>query len=469
MNRQFRTISALLRHTWAIEPTYADQYMPQIDAWFKGALDLKSILASEQSDDTKPEEESGPPPHAFCLRVGSDSGTTGIATRYSIDDPELPEGSILILDVRGPIMKESSCCTVGTEEYAQLIRQAYAHPAIIGCVALVDTPGGQLNGTPTLYDAVRDPAKPFVTVINEGMACSAGVWAFCGSDYIYATQKTDQVGSIGVFVRLRDNTKQLEQDGIKEIAVYSTLSPDKNKPYKDALEGKTKLLEEDLDYAATMFREAVTEGRGERLNLKAGDPFTGKVFYAAKAIELGLIDGFGNLDTAIAKVQELHAARQQEDSSGATVTVAPKSGSAAPTTSQSQNTDMLGYVKFKSLAAIQGLAAADVTEAHVKAINQELAEQGYSVAVVSQQEIDDAGTLQGQVNTLNSKVTTLENSVSTLTKERDDYQAKAEKYAKLPGAEASGDGKKEEQSTVGDQEIFMSETDLELKKLKGKA
>ena len=66
------------------------------------------------------------------------------------------------------------------------------------------------------------------------------------------------------------------------------------------------------------------------------------------------------------------------------------------------------------------------------------------MAVVSQQEIDDAGTLQGQVNTLNSKVTTLENSVSTLTKERDDYKTKAEKYARLPGAEASGDGKKEE-------------------------
>ncbi|OIN56792.1 S49 family peptidase [Arsenicibacter rosenii] len=468
MNRQFRTISALLRHTWAIEPTYAGQYMPQVDAYFNGQLDLRTILASEQSDDSDTEEESGPPPHAFCLRAGSDSGSAGTATRYSIDDPELPEGSILILDVRGPIMKESNCCTIGTEEYAQLIRKAYAHPAIIGGIALVDTPGGQLNGTPTLYDAVRDPAKPFVTVINEGMACSAGVWAFCGSDYIYATQKTDQVGSIGVFVRLRDNTKQLEQDGIKEIAVYSTLSPDKNKPYKDALKGDTKLLEEDLDYAATMFREAVTEGRGERLNLKAGDPFTGKVFYAAKAIELGLIDGFGNLDTAIAKVQELHAARQ-EGSSGATVTVAPQSGSAAPTTSQSQNTDMLGYVKFKSLAAIHGLAAADITEAHVKAINQEMAEQGYNVAVVSQKEIDDAGTLQGQVNALNAKVTTLEGQVTTLTTERDTHKANAEKYAKLPGAEASGDGKTEEQSTVGDQETFISETDRELQRLKGKA
>ena len=379
MNRQFRILSALLRHTWAIEPTYAEQIMPQVEDFLKGSIDIKNLLTDNEQ--TTPGAEGGPPRYAFCLAADTESGTAGGSARYSLDDPELPEGSILIVDIRGPIMKESDCCSIGTEEYAGLINQAYAHPSVIGVVCLIDSPGGQLSGTPTLYDVIRNPVKPTVSVVNDGMACSAALWITCGSDYVYATQKTDQIGSIGVFVRMRDYTGKLEKEGIKDLSVYSDLSPDKNKPYRDALAGKDELLRQELNEAARLFREAVIEGRGDRLNLKAGDPFTGKVYYASKAIELGLIDGFGNLETAIKKVQELHAARQQGDRRTAgpppPATGSPSAGSSqSTTTSQSQNTDMLGYVKFKSLAAIQGLAAADVTEAHVKAINQELAEQG---------------------------------------------------------------------------------------------
>lgn len=444
--------------------------MPQVEDFLRGSIDIKNLLTDNEPTTT--EAEGGPPHYAFCLSAEADSGTAGGSARYSLDDPELPEGSILIVDIRGPIMKESDCCSIGTEEYTQLINQAYAHPAIIGVVCLIDSPGGQLSGTPTLYDVIRNPAKPVVSVINEGMACSAALWLSCGSDHIYATQKTDQVGSVGVFVRMRDYKGKLEKEGIKDFAIYSDLSPDKNKPYRDALEGNEALLKKELNEAARLFKEAVIEGRGERLNLAAGDPFTGKVYYATEAIKLGLIDGFGNLETALKKVQELHAARQSADhqTTQSPATKPATTGSSEPTTTtQSQNTDMLGYVKFKSLAAIQGLAASDITEAQLTAINQELSEQGYPVAMVSQKDIQEASALEGQINTLKTKVTTLEGQVSVLTTERNDYKAKAEKFASLPGAEASGAGKNQESTTVSEQETFISETDLELQRLKGKA
>ncbi|GAB3958210.1 hypothetical protein GCM10028805_52100 [Spirosoma harenae] len=320
MNRQFRKISAFKRGVWLIEPTFAEAHLPLIQSFLAGEFNPK-LLQDDEDDSPDRLSRVGYAVTAAASDNGPSANQTATADRrYALDDPELPDDSIFVLDIRGAIFKESDCCSIGTEDYCKLLDQAYAHEKIIGIVCLVDSPGGQLSGTPSLYDALRNPVKPTVSIINEGMMASAAYWLACGSDDIYATQKSDQVGSIGVYVQFDDYTERKKQMGITTHSIYSDRSSEKNLPFREALAGNPALLRADLNQAADLFREAVEQGRGDRLKpVKKGgaDVFKGSLFYASQAIELGLIDGFGNLSTAVARVVELHNARKSSKQSAA--------------------------------------------------------------------------------------------------------------------------------------------------------
>ncbi|MBD2700133.1 S49 family peptidase [Spirosoma sp. BT702] len=494
MNRNFRTLSAFMRSMWLIEPTFAEAHIPFIQSYIAGDFNPKAF----QDDEDEENEESG---DDRLSRVGyavssSASASERSQTRYGLEDPELPDDSIFVLDIRGAIFKESTCCSIGTEEYCQLLNLAYAHEKIIGIVCLIDSPGGQLSGTPTLYDAIRNPQKPTVSVINEGLMASAAYWLACGSDDIYATQKSDQVGSIGVYVQFEDNRERKKQLGITTHTIYSDRSSEKNRPFREALDGNPALLREDLNQAADLFREAVEQGRGARIKpVKKGGPdvFQGGLFYASQAIELGLIDGFGNLDTAVNRVVELHQARQQEspttplnggfaitETPAAVETVAPAAPAPVaatepeqpaeeitqpvaaidadpqPTTTQTPTKSMaiFGYVQLAALAAIKGTAAEAVTEEQTNAINAELASGGFNVHVISQADFAEVQNLQAQLTTANGTIAEKDKEIARLGKQ--------------PGAFGSTVEKTEETITPTP-EAAISETDAELKRLKGNA
>ncbi|MDK9626081.1 S49 family peptidase [Propionibacterium freudenreichii] len=96
-------------------------------------------------------------------------------------------------------------------DVAKLIDSLTADSAA-GLVLLMDTPGGSINGSRAIADAVdryeqRTGKKSFAFV--EGMSASGGMYAMAGVNRIYADQGT-MVGSIGVimgpFARYRDVT-----------------------------------------------------------------------------------------------------------------------------------------------------------------------------------------------------------------------------------------------------------------------
>ncbi|QJD79528.1 S49 family peptidase [Spirosoma rhododendri] len=501
MISQFQILSALLRHKWAIEPIWAEQHQTLLDSYLAGKLDLKLLQqnAIDEAGGVDPissigyvlaSDEVDTPPGGPAVTA------TNPRNRYALDNPDLPENSVFVLDIRGPIMKETTCCTLGTEDYAKLIRRAYAHPKIIGIVNLVDSPGGQLFGTPTLYDAIRDPQKPVVSVVCEGLMASAAYWLACGSDEILATQQTDMIGSIGVFVSFRDNRKALALAGIEVHTVYSDRSAEKNKPFRDALEGDTAALTEDLNQAADLFRVAVETGRGAKLKpvTKGGaDVFKGGLFYASKAIELGLIDGFGDLDVAVARVAELakqprataveptpaeptgdgndlddeHDNDNDPEADASTPVTEPVLASQDSSVSPTNQTDttMFGD-KHKLITALAGVESSAITDDQLNAINANLDAQNIKgIRVISQGYLDE-------MTTSATALTTAQEQVSKLTQERDQLQSKVNEYGSQPGVLGTTSQKTEEpQVAAGDDEEVISETDAKLRSmasLKGK-
>ena len=163
-------------------------------------------------------------------------------------------------------------------------------------------------------------SKPVVTLVNHGMACSAGYGIAATSDLVFTTTESDEVGSIGTYMAIRDFSKMEEQRGIKTHTILATRSTKKLSAYQEALKADNtdpndphykNLRETRVD----PFNEAfITLVQRNRPQVKDADGvFEGQVFTAKRAKELGLIDRTGaTLNDAIAAVRDL-ASKQQTD------------------------------------------------------------------------------------------------------------------------------------------------------------
>jgi protease-4 len=293
----FHTISAILRGEWLLDIAFAHAHLPFIETLLtKG--NLPDFSAFEQFSKIKTHSEF----HSI-----SNNANGGIFTADSlVSIQDAPKGSIAIIDISGPILKNGGACgEPGAIHFASWINAANQNPNIIGILLLIDSPGGMVSGTQTAADAVRLSIKPVISLINDGMMGSAATWIGTSALEVYASHKTDTIGSIGVFCTLQDFSKNLEMRGITVMEIYAPQSTDKNQDYYEALDNKPEQIKTKLKLIADQFISAVKISREGKLDITKGDPFTGKMFSADQALEIGLIDGFSTVQGAINRIMEL--------------------------------------------------------------------------------------------------------------------------------------------------------------------
>lgn len=292
MNNGFKLISALLRGKWLIDEAWANSHLLLVDALLEG----KPVLLDDRYAGGVDEA-----PKTVLINV---AGRTVVKTRSYTNFNDVPEGSISMISIAGPITKYGNC-SLGSVDYADMINRANASPNISSILLKIDSPGGQVDGTATLADAIKNASKPVIAVIDDGMMASAAMWIGSAADEIYAMQKTDTAGSIGVYTTLADFTKSYEARGIVLHEIYSDRSPDKNKDHRDALKGKYEAVKDDLNFIADQFISVIKENRSGKLNLKHDNPFTGKMYVAEEAIKVGLIDGISTIEAVVDRLDEL--------------------------------------------------------------------------------------------------------------------------------------------------------------------
>ena len=215
-----------------------------------------------------------------------------------------PKGSVAVVALRGVVMKYGGYYSPGSKDYVSLLNAIYGDSRFVGTVFCVDSPGGMAAGTRELFEAVANPAKPVVAMIDS-LAASAAYYAIAGANAIYATQPNDMVGSIGTYAALADYKTYFEKQGLPIYEIYASQSTEKNLETRELFsEKKDALLKAQLTASNQIFIDDVKLGRGEKLNLKAGDPFKGGLYLAKEATEMGLIDGTSKMNDALAEVTD---------------------------------------------------------------------------------------------------------------------------------------------------------------------
>lgn len=221
-------------------------------------------------------------------------------TRTNSNISNATKGSIAVIDLQGPLMKNDMMCgPAGTATVASWIKEADNNPNIDGIVLKVDSPGGTVDGTEALAATIKATKKPIVGFV-DGMAASAGYWAVSQCDEIIAGGKTAIVGSIGVMSSYTDLKPLMEKAGVKFHEIYASLSTEKNKGYREAREGNYDTSIAELDKINEIFHGSIRTSRPGAKDAV----YNGAHYLAADAKKMGLIDSIGTMDDAIKAIRK---------------------------------------------------------------------------------------------------------------------------------------------------------------------
>jgi protease-4 len=193
----------------------------------------------------------------------------------------------------------------GGDTIAAALREAAVDDDIAAIVLRVDSPGGSVTGSETIWREVvrtRERGKPVVASMGS-VAASGGYYVSMAADAIVANPGTI-TGSIGVVTGkfiARDLKARL---GVGSDSVRTNANADAWSTNAPFTEEQHAHVEAEADLFYTDFVQRVADGRN--LSVDAVEQVArGRVWTGADALERGLVDELGGLRTAIRRAKAL--------------------------------------------------------------------------------------------------------------------------------------------------------------------
>lgn len=177
---------------------------------------------------------------------------------------------------------------------------AFKDPDSAAVVLNINSPGGSPVQSSRIYSEIKRlrkdyQDKPIYVVVNE-LCASGGYYVASAADKIFV-DGSSLVGSIGVTYQGFGADKAMEKLGLEN----RTVTAGENKAFMDPFapmkpEHKAH-LEAMLADVHQQFITAVKDGRGSRLKENTPGLFSGLIWSGTKAIENGLVDGLGTVES----------------------------------------------------------------------------------------------------------------------------------------------------------------------------
>jgi protease-4 len=209
------------------------------------------------------------------------------------------------------------------DSIAQAIEAALRDKSLKALVVRVDSPGGSVTASERVRQALlAAKEKKLPVVVSMGnVAASGGYWIATPADFIFAEPSTI-TGSIGVFGVLPSFQGSLQKLGLGADGVKTT--PLSGEP--DLLRGPSaeanQLLQTGVESTYRRFLAIVAQSR-RKTPAEIDRVAQGQVWAGGAARQVGLVDGFGGVEEAVAKAAEL--AKLDEDHRAVRYIERPKS------------------------------------------------------------------------------------------------------------------------------------------------
>ncbi|MEG0468204.1 MAG: S49 family peptidase, partial [Mucinivorans sp.] len=203
-------------------------------------------------------------------------------------------GNVAVISISGVLTKNSGACgEPGMDDYSRQIASAIEDQSVDAIVLKIYSPGGMVNGTDGLSQAIKNSGKPIVAFVDD-QACSGAYWLASSCREIVANNEIATVGSIGVMTVFTDLTKANEMAGVTEHLVFARQSTDKWREYREVLAGNHTAAVDRLSVVADYF---ISHVKSQRPSV-TDDLLTGDEYFASQVVGT-LVDQIGSLDVAV--------------------------------------------------------------------------------------------------------------------------------------------------------------------------
>jgi len=184
---------------------------------------------------------------------------------------------------------------------ATVIERAFKMKHLKAVAISVNSPGGSPVQSSLIFKRLRALAEEKdvpILAFTEDAAASGGYWLACAGDEIYADENSI-VGSIGVISGGFGFPELMKRIGVERrlhTAGENKSMLDPFQPEKDEDVQRLHALQSDIHES---FMDLVRSRRGKRLKGEEKEVFSGAFWTGNRALQLGLVDGIGDLRTVL--------------------------------------------------------------------------------------------------------------------------------------------------------------------------
>lgn len=210
-----------------------------------------------------------------------------------------PLGNVALIPVSGTILVDGSSPFAedvsSSGDIVGFIQDAGDDPSIEAIVLWINSPGGSAVASKEIVDAVRSVNKTAVAVIRE-VGASGAYWVASAADHVFASEMSI-TGSIGVISSYVELAGLLRRYNMSYQRLVAGEYKDIGDPFKELGQDERDLLQSKLDIIHGFFIRSVAENRALPVG-RVRELATGEFFLGVEAVDLGLVDEIGGLDSA---------------------------------------------------------------------------------------------------------------------------------------------------------------------------
>ncbi|SPM32830.1 signal peptide peptidase SppA [Mycobacterium rhizamassiliense] len=273
-------------------------------------------------EDYSPEssDSEGKPPRLNLVRYAGASRPWPMPPVPSIPGRK-PKPTLAVVTLEGPIVNGRGGrqflpignSSAGGDTIAAALREAAADDSVSAIVLRVESPGGSVTASETIWREVtraRERGKPVVVSMGS-VAASGGYYVAMNADAIVANPATI-TGSIGVITGKLVIRDLKERYGVASDAVRTNANADAWSMDTPFTPEQRAHREAEADLFYTDFVERVAQGRN--MTTDAVDAVArGRIWTGADALERGLVDELGGLRTAVRRAKVLAGLDEDTD------------------------------------------------------------------------------------------------------------------------------------------------------------
>jgi len=212
-----------------------------------------------------------------------------------------------LVELSGVIKSEGEA---SSDKINQALQAAFDDKGTQGVILRINSPGGSPVQSGIINDEIvrlraKHPNIPLYVVV-EDVCASGGYYVAAAADKIFV-DKASIVGSIGVLMDGFGFTGTMDKLGIERRLLTAGQNKGLLDPFSPQDPNHKQFAQVMLDEIHQQFIDVVRKGRGNRLK-ETPELFSGLMWTGSKSIELGLADGYGNVESVardVIKAEEI--------------------------------------------------------------------------------------------------------------------------------------------------------------------